>query len=322
MDEKSAWSDDCTGSVRKYRLLDVVEEYALFMALWHVAATLMTDSCVVDIYRVKFEALAYLGWVQSNIGAVCVFTTHMGLEWAKAVRDIALEIKRRYQNKAAYIGCVMTTGVVVIVHGSSFMETTDHLPMEVTGTCTLESTVHFAVSVNDSSLKENTDTSGTVKNYMALYASIAPIAPLAIAMTNVDGNHKFAPSEILEIVRAGSETAAGATGVAQGIVAIVEAGHKMAGEDSEGKDPEVVADMMIAGFMKYVLPIPGDVAMLDVLNTSSNDAAVLVQTRGARTAAILSGRSEHSTVLSHLEISPFAGCTGDEVRQESGPSSS
>ena len=84
----------------------------------------------------------------------------MGLDWAKTVGDIALEIKKRYQNKAAYIGCVMTIGVAVIVHGSSFMETTDHLPMEVTGTCTLESTVHFAVSVNDSSLKENTDNFG------------------------------------------------------------------------------------------------------------------------------------------------------------------
>ena len=75
---------------------------------------------------------------------------------------------------------------------------------------------------------------------------LLPIAPLAIAMTNVDGNHKFAPSEILEIVHAGSETAAGATGVAQGIDTIVEAGHKMAGEGPEGRDPEVVADMMIA----------------------------------------------------------------------------
>ena len=27
----------------------------------------------VDIYRVKFEVLAYLGWVLSYIGAVCVF---------------------------------------------------------------------------------------------------------------------------------------------------------------------------------------------------------------------------------------------------------
>jgi len=102
--------------------------------------------------------------------------------------------------------------------------------------------------------------------------------------TNVDANLKFAPSEILEIVRAGFETAAGATGVAQGIDAIVEAGHKMAGEDPseggnkmkelaeaygyEGKDPEVVADMMIADPKKYVLPPPGGVAMFDVLNTT------------------------------------------------------
>ena len=202
----------------------------------------------------------------------------MGLEWAKVVGDKALEIKKR-QNKAAYIGCVMTIGVAVSVHGSSFMETTDHLPWHVVErqhqlrACWYigkYGAVHFAVSVNDSSTKESTDTSGTDMDYMALYVSNAPIAPLAIAMNNVDGNHKFAPSEILEIFRAGLETAAGATGVAQGFDAIVEAGHKWVGEDPEGKDPEAVADMTIADSKEYVLPTPGGVAMFDVLNTTSN----------------------------------------------------
>ena len=36
-------------------------------------------------------------------------------------------------------------------------------------------------------------------------------------------------------------------------------------EDPEGKDPEVVADMMIADFKKYALPTPGGVVMFDVL---------------------------------------------------------
>ena len=192
VDEKSAWSNDCTGGVSKYRLLDVVEEYVLFRALWHVAAALMT----VALRKMNMASL--------------------GVEWAKAVGNIALEIKKRHQNKAAYIGCVMTIGVAVSVHGSSFMEATDHLPLDVTGTCTLERTVHFAVSVNDNSLKVNTNTSGSDMDYMALYVPIAPIAPLAIAMTDVDGDHKFAPSEILEIVRAGSETAAGAKGSCAG----------------------------------------------------------------------------------------------------------
>ena len=41
-DLKSAWSDDCTGGVSKYRILDIVEEHVLFRALRHVAAALMT----------------------------------------------------------------------------------------------------------------------------------------------------------------------------------------------------------------------------------------------------------------------------------------
>ena len=76
--------------------------------------------------------------------------------------------------------------------------------------------------------------------------------------------------QVLEIVRADSETAAGAMGAAEGIDAIVEAGHKMADEDSceggnkmkefaeaygcEGKDPDAV----------HLLPPPGGVAMFDV----------------------------------------------------------
>ena len=68
---------------------------------------------------------------------------------------------KRDQNKAAYIGSVMT----IVVAGSSVMETTDHSLMEVTGTWlrdntnfgragTLQSMVYFAVSVNGSSIKE------------------------------------------------------------------------------------------------------------------------------------------------------------------------
>ena len=215
VDEKSAWSNDCTGGVSKYRLLDVVEEYVLFRALWHVAAALMT----VALRKMNMASL--------------------GVEWAKAVGNIALEIKKRYQNKAAYICCVMTIGVAVSVHGSSFMEATDHLPMDVTGTCTLERTVHFAVSVNDNSLKVNTNTSGSDMDYMALYVPIAPIAestPVTLCSpsprptsTGITSSRRQRHSRLsaLALRRLQAQK-----GVAQGIDAIVEAGHKMAGEDS------------------------------------------------------------------------------------------
>merc|ERR1712135_125874 len=69
---------------------------------------------VRDIYRLEFEVFESLGWVLFYIGAVCVFTTHMCLGWAKVVGAPALGIPKRYQNKAAHIGYVMTIGVALI----------------------------------------------------------------------------------------------------------------------------------------------------------------------------------------------------------------
>jgi len=69
---------------------------------------------VRDIYRLEFEVFESLGWVLFYIGAVCVFTTHMCLGWAKVVGAPALGIPKRYQNKAAHIGYVMTVGVALI----------------------------------------------------------------------------------------------------------------------------------------------------------------------------------------------------------------
>jgi len=69
---------------------------------------------VRDIYRLEFEVFKSLGWVLFYIGAVCVFTTHMCLGWAKVVGAPALGIPKRYQNKAAHIGYVMTIGVALI----------------------------------------------------------------------------------------------------------------------------------------------------------------------------------------------------------------
>ena len=48
--------------------------------------------------------LTSLGWVLFYIGAVCVFTTHVCLGWAKVAGGQALGIPKRYRNKAAHIG--------------------------------------------------------------------------------------------------------------------------------------------------------------------------------------------------------------------------
>ena len=86
-------------------------------------------------------------------------------------------------------------------------------------------------------------------------------------------------------------TLAGATGVAHGVDATVEAGQKRAGEGGnkmkklaeaygyEGKDPVVVAVMMFADPKKYVLPRPGGVAMFDVLNTTLTVRMVFISRR-------------------------------------------
>ena len=128
--------------------LNIVEEYVLWSALLHVAVALKRtwdisfDLCppeylvniwrgitrlgffwvkapckpvqVRDSHRWEFEVFASLGWVLFYIGAVCVFTTHVCLGWAKVVGAPALGILKRYQNKAAHIGYVMTIGMAFI----------------------------------------------------------------------------------------------------------------------------------------------------------------------------------------------------------------
>merc|ERR1712107_572104 len=63
-------------------------------------------------FGVRSFRIPWLGPVLHR--AVCVFTTHMCLGWAKVVGAPALGIPKRYQNKAAHIGYVMTVGVALI----------------------------------------------------------------------------------------------------------------------------------------------------------------------------------------------------------------
>ena len=63
---------------------------------------------------------------------MCAFTQHKCPGWAKVVGAIALGITKRYQNKAAYIGCVMTIGTAMI-HVSSPIRNRNAVPSEEKG---------------------------------------------------------------------------------------------------------------------------------------------------------------------------------------------
>ena len=57
---------------------------------------------VLDIYRLKFELFASLGWVSFYIGAgvcVCVFITHMYLNWVKDDNAVVATIERKLQRR-------------------------------------------------------------------------------------------------------------------------------------------------------------------------------------------------------------------------------
>jgi hypothetical protein len=69
---------------------------------------------VRDIYRLEFEIFSSLGWCLFYISAVVIFSTHTCLGWQKCVTAASLEIPKRYQNKAAHIGYVMTFFVALI----------------------------------------------------------------------------------------------------------------------------------------------------------------------------------------------------------------
>lgn len=69
---------------------------------------------VRDIYRLEFEIFSSLGWCLFYISAVVIFSTHTCLGWQKCVTAASLEIPKRYQNKAAHIGYVMTFFIALI----------------------------------------------------------------------------------------------------------------------------------------------------------------------------------------------------------------
>merc|ERR1719390_269966 len=69
---------------------------------------------VRDIYRLEFEIFSSLGWCLFYISAVVIFSTHTCLGWQKCVGAASLEIPKRYQNKAAHIGYIMTFFVALV----------------------------------------------------------------------------------------------------------------------------------------------------------------------------------------------------------------
>merc|ERR1712238_139602 len=73
-----------------------------------------TQIPVRDIYRLEFEIFSSLGWCLFYISAVVIFSTHTCLGWQKCVTAASLEIPKRYQNKAAHIGYVMTFFVALV----------------------------------------------------------------------------------------------------------------------------------------------------------------------------------------------------------------
>merc|ERR1711997_1203567 len=73
-----------------------------------------TTAEVRDIYRMEFEVFQSLGWVVFYLASVVIFTTHMCLGWQKVVPAPALDIPKRYHNKATHIGYVMTAFIALI----------------------------------------------------------------------------------------------------------------------------------------------------------------------------------------------------------------
>jgi len=69
---------------------------------------------VRDIYRLEFEIFKSFGWCFFYIASVCVFATHMCLGWQKVVPAPALDIPKRYHNKAVHVGYVMTAAIAIV----------------------------------------------------------------------------------------------------------------------------------------------------------------------------------------------------------------
>merc|ERR1712242_354491 len=72
---------------------------------------------VRDIYRLEFEVFESLGWCAFYLLSVGIFATHMALGWAKVVPAAAMGIPKGHQQKATYIG-YMITAVIALIYAS------------------------------------------------------------------------------------------------------------------------------------------------------------------------------------------------------------
>jgi len=86
----------------------------LSLNLFWVADAGCTAVSLSDIYRMEFEVFQSFGWALFYISSVVIFTTHTCLGWAKVVPAPALDIPKRYHNKATHIGYVMTAFIALI----------------------------------------------------------------------------------------------------------------------------------------------------------------------------------------------------------------
>ncbi|CAK0848791.1 unnamed protein product [Prorocentrum cordatum] len=69
---------------------------------------------VRDIYRMEFEVFQSLGWCLFYISAVAIFAAHMRLGRQKTAPAPALEIPKRFHNKAIHIGYIATAFIALV----------------------------------------------------------------------------------------------------------------------------------------------------------------------------------------------------------------
>merc|ERR1712193_69121 len=111
---------------------NIVEIYVALCALLHVLVALKRTWDISLNYKVSegkmnlaisgicllsfmlIHLFQSLGWSIFYSSAVVMFTTHMCLGWAKCVSAPALEIPKRYHNKAAHIGYIMTAFIALL----------------------------------------------------------------------------------------------------------------------------------------------------------------------------------------------------------------
>merc|ERR1712066_853285 len=86
----------------------------LSLALFWIQNEGCTTATVRDIYRLEFELFESLGWALFYCSAVIIFATHMCLGWQKCVSAPSLDIPKRYHNKAAHIGYIMTAFICLL----------------------------------------------------------------------------------------------------------------------------------------------------------------------------------------------------------------